>query len=467
MRNFTYVIVSAALALSATAQAQSPAVPASVSQHLKAAMSRMASTQKAVKAATQMGKAKAPRRAATAADLWLPTHDVEYSYDEGDWSKEAENTYTYDASGNTLSQVQYSYGEYTKLVNTYNSNGQVVEQHMYSSEDGTNYTELVKRSQTYDDRTGVVTMYDGYTFDIDENTWTRSNGANKLEIVRNADGNITSCTSYTINDDKENWDEAYKLEYTYPAGSNAPTTCTYTEDGVTVTYSNMVWTKCNGQLTSDLSEDWVTGDNLLASAHMAYDEEGSYEYDITAEADANGDFRYLIKVTGYKYLLMVLYKKTTDANGSFKMGQSTYFNQMGGNVTYDDRYLYSEDMYTICNMDAQGNVTLQEEYEADEDTGAPSLTDGVKYEYKYEGSHGEMTESVQYLYDGSSAYEPYMKAVYSDFANVSNTDGVHGVTGTAKGATEYYNLQGMKVNPDTQKGVYIMKRNGKTMKVLK
>lgn len=466
MRNFTYVVAAAALALSTTTQAQ--VAPVAVSQHLKTAASRLAGMQKAVKAATTMGKAQAPRRAATAADLWLPTHDVEYSYDEGDWSKEAENTYTYDASGNPLSQVQFSYGSYTKLVNTYNSDGKVVEQHAYLSEDGSNYTELVKRSQQYDERTGVVTMYDAYSFDTDENAWTRSGGANKFVIERNADGNVTSCTYYTINDDKENWDEAYKLVYTYPAGGNAPTQCVYTEGNVTVTYSDMVWAKCNGQLTTDLGDGWVTGDNVLVSTNMKEVEgEDSYDYNITAEADANGDFRYFVKLAGNDYLMLVLYKKTTDANGSFKVGQSTYANRTGGSVTYDDKYLYAENQYTVCNVDAQGNITLQEEYEADEDTKVPTLYDGTKYEYKYEGPHGEMTESVQYDYDGSSAYVPYVKTEYSQFVNAASAAGVQGVTDAAKGVTEYYNLQGMKVNTTAKRGLYIMKQNGKTVKVLK
>ena len=467
MRNFTFAIASAALSLSMTAQAKGPVASVAMSQHLKAVASGLAHVQKAVKATKSLGKCMAPRRTAEAGALWLPGTDVEYYYDDGAWSKEAENAYTYDASGNTLTQVQTAYGEYTKLENTYNSKGQVVEQHMYTSTDGQNYTEVVKRSQQYDDRTGVVTMYDGYSYDSDENTWTRSGGANKTDIVRNADGNITSCTYYTIGDDGESWDQAYQLTYTYAAGSNAPTKCVYTTGDETVTYSDMVWTKCNGQLTTDLSTAWVSGDNVLASAHMAdVADDGTYEYDLTAEADDNGDFRYFVKLPGYDYMMLVIYKKTTDANGSFKTGQSTYVNTNGGAVTYDDQYLASEDQYTVCSYDAQGNLTLQEAYETEEGDSEASLIEGYKYEYKYDGPHGEMTECVESDYDGSSAYVPYVKTEYANFVNVS-TAGVQGVTDVAKGQTEYYNLQGMKMGAASQKGLYIMKQNGKAVKVLK
>ena len=464
MRIFTLAVASATLALSTTVYAQAPV---SASQHLKAVAAKLAHATKAAKATTRLGKALSPRHAATASELWLPSHDVEYYYEDGSWNKAAENTYTYDVTGNPLTQVQFSYGEYTKLVNTYNSDGKVTEQHMYTSEDGTTYTEVVKRTQEYDARTGVVTMYDSYTFDSDEKAWTRSGGANKLVIERNADGNITSCTSYTINDDGVNWDETSKLTYTYAAGSNAPTTCVYTEGDYTVTYSDMVWKKCNGQLTSDLSEAWVSDDNVLASAHM-HEVEGEdiSDYNLTAEVEANGDFHYCVKLPGNDYLMLVLYKKTTDANGSFKTGQSTYYNPTGS-VTYDEQYLYTEDQYTVCNVDAQGNITLQETYENDDDTNQPALLEGYKYEYKYDGSHGEMTECVEYDYDGKSSYVPYVKTTYSDFTNVSDATGIHGVADAKRGTTECYNLQGMKVSSPAQKGLYILKQDGKAVKVLK
>ena len=40
-----------------------------------------------------------------------PQHDIQYSYDEGGWSKEAENNYTYNAQGLVLTQLQNA-GDY-------------------------------------------------------------------------------------------------------------------------------------------------------------------------------------------------------------------------------------------------------------------------------------------------------------------------------------------------------------------
>lgn len=468
MKNFTLAIASAALMLSASANAQAPAANYKLPKNAKEAVKRLAKAQKAIRSAATASKAMAAARAAEK-ELWMPAHDVEYSYDEGDWYKEAENDYTYTNTGLTKSQVQFSYGEYTKLENVYNDNGQVVEQHMYSSEDGTNYTELVKRTQEFDERTGVVTKYEAFSYDTDENVWTRSRGTNKREIVRNADGNITSSTYYTLNADGETWDEVNNITFKYNAGSSAPTECVYTEDGTTVTYSNMVWKKSNGQLTEELGESWMSDDNVLESTHMVdVEEEGTVEYNITAEKEANGDFYYLIKMPGYDYLMMAMYKKTTDENGSFKSGLSTYFNQSGANVTYDDKYLVSEDQYVIYEFDAQGNLTLEEGYEANQNTGIPEVYDGVKFEYKYEGTHGEMTESVMYAYDSSaSEYEPYTKIEYSNFTNVAGTVGIHGVENAANSVAEYYNLQGMKLGNAAQKGIYIMKQGGKTVKMMK
>lgn len=468
MKNFTFAIATAALALSAASNAQTLSNSVTLPQHAKEAFLKLAKAQKAVRNSTKAAKAMSALREA-ASELWMPTHDTEYSYDDGEWSKEAENTYTYSNTGLTMSQVQYSYGDYTKLENTYNDKGQIVEQHMFTSEDGTNYTEMVKRMQEYDERTGTVTKYEAFSYDTDTNEWVRSRGTNKREIVRNADGNITSCTYYSLNSDGETWDEVNKLTFTYDAGSSAPTKCVYTEEGLTVTYSDMKWTKCNGQLTEELGEAWVSADNVLKSTHMEEVEDGdSVEYNITASAEDNGDFHYLIKLPAYNYLMLAMYKKTTDDNGSFKAGLSTYFNNTGGEVTYDDKYLVSEDQYTTCTFDAQGNLTLQEEYAADETTGTPTLTDGTKYEYKYDGSHGEMTESVQYSYNSSSSeYEPYTKIEYSDFTNVAGTNGIHSVENMNGGVAEFYNLQGMKMNNAAQKGIYIMKQNGKTVKVMK
>ena len=468
MKNFTLAIASAAVMLSASANAQTLGTNNLMPQNAKETFKRLVKAQKTVRTATTTKKAMAAARAAEK-ELWMPTHDVEYSYDEGDWYKEAENTYTYTNTGLTKSQVQLSYGEYTKLENVYNDKGQIMEQHLYSSEDGTDYTELVKRTQEYDEQTGVVTKYEAFSYDTDSNEWTRSRGTNKREIVRNADGNITSCTYYTLNDDGENWDEVNSVAFTYDAGSSAPKECVYTEDGTTVTYSNMKWKKCNGQLTEELGESWVSGDNVLVSTNMLQvDDEGSVEYNITAEAEDNGDFHYLIKMPTYNYIMLVMYKKTTDENGSCKSGLSTYFNKTGADVTYDDQYLVSEDQYIIDEYDAQGNLTLEEGYEANQTTGVPEIYDGVKYEYKYEGSHGEMTESVMYTYDSSSSeYAPQMKIEYSDFTNVAGTVGINGVADAANGVAEYYNLQGMKLDNAAQKGIYIMKQNGKTVKMMK
>lgn len=468
MKNFTFASMSAALVLSTAVNAQALNTDITLPQNTKAAIEKLMKAKKAIRTTTIAKKAMAAMRAAES-EKWMPTHDVEYSYDDGDWYKEAENTYTYDNRGLTLSQVQLSYGEYTKLENTYNEKGQIVEQHMFTSEDGTNYTEMVKRMQEYDERTGTVTKYEAFSYDEDENAWTRSRGTNKREIVRNADGNITSCTYYSLNSDGETWDEVNKLAFTYANGGSAPTGCTYSEEGVEVTYSGMVWTKCTGQITEDLGEGWMTNGNALKSTHMLdVEDDETVEYNITAEAQDNGDFHYLIKMPDYDYLMLVMYKKTTDDNGSFKAGLSTYFNRTGASVTYDDKYLVGENQTNICTFDNNGNLTLNEIYIANDQTGEAELYEGSKYEYKYDGSHGEMTESVQYDYNSSSSeYEPSMKIEYSDFTNVAGTNGIHGVENVDGGVAEFYNLQGMKMNNAAQKGIYIMKQNGKTVKVMK
>ena len=92
------------------------------------------------------------------------------------------------------------------------------------------------------------------------------------------------------------------------------------------------------------------------------------EYNNTAERESNGDFHYLIKMPQYDCLMLAMYKKTTDDNGSFKAGLDTYLNRMGGSVTYDDQYLVSEDQYTLCSLDAKGNTVLLGNYAADEET---------------------------------------------------------------------------------------------------
>ena len=458
MKHFTLLAALAATFIATGAYAQTNADNAILPAKAKAMIEKFKKTLRTVDNAKHTAKALRAKRA-DATPIWRATHDVQYSYDEGDWYKEADNTYTFNAQGQTLTQVQYAYGEYAKLENTYNDKGQVTAQKMYTSTDGTNYTLYADRTQEYDDITGYSTKYESKISDGEGGT-TMGSGSNYTTIERNADGNITKITKYTYSSSDEMYSESERTELTYANGGNAPTAITsygtddYGRYGIQDQFTDMTWTKSNGQLTGTSELDFVSEDNVLKSATLVDEEVGDIYIDVT-EANDKGEFTMKMTMDGYPTLYQTTSLKYTDDNGSYRYATEVYANNQ---LAYTD--------YMVATIDDHGNSVLLEEWESPDNFQPAERIDGTKHEYKYDGEHGEMTEDIESALDDDDTYTPAMKIVYDKFVDAVATS-VKGISGnTADQPATYYNLQGMKVNGDA-KGLYIMKQGDKTVKIMK
>lgn len=465
MKNFTLLFTAAIMAVS-TASAQTVPTKAVLPASAKALYAKFAKKMHA-------GTAKAENKATTlrvkrAAEnsLWRAQHDEQYSYDGSGWSKEADNTYTYTQSGLTKTQVQAAYGEYAKIENTYNEKDQITDQLMSISEDGTTYTPYAKRTQTYDERTGIVTSYASSIYDAEEDSWSQGSGSNKTVIERDGNGNITKVTKYRLDDDREGYVEYSRLEMSYTDGANGPTDIkSYEldddsgEEELDAHLTNVTWAKSDGQLTSvDNPEDFLTGNNIMKSCTME-DEEGTLLINVTT--DENGGYEMKATIEGFDYAYQTASLKYTDDNGSYCSGSYLYY-------VFGGKEQLAGCEYIVETFDDNHNSTLYEEYETDEDSGETELVNGKKHEYTYGGPHGEMTESIEHEFDyyNRGEYKPSMRIVYDSFIDAAAPTGVQGISGTDSGEATFYNLQGMKVD-GTAKGLLIMKRGGKAVKVMK
>ena len=151
------------------------------------------------------------------------------------------------------------------------------------------------------------------------------------------------------------------------------------------------------------------------------DENGSYKDTCVAYKDLNGD-------------------------GEFAEDELDYSDEI--NVTYDNAGRVTEEVYSVFDV----------------------ISSAARYEYTYSPDYGNYpVEQVYYYYDvQNSEYVPYMKLIADDFYDVCA--GIDEINVDNSSACVIYNLQGIKINSleqDLPSGVYIIKQNGKTVKVAK
>lgn len=220
MKNFTLAVLTASF-IATGAFAQTSADKNILPVKTKALFEKFAKNMHAVKSTSATVKTLRAKRANENA-IWKPQHDIQYSYDEGEWIKEAENNYTYNAQGLVLTQLQNA-GDFAKVENTYNAKGQITNQVIWLSEDGETYEKASERVQEYDDATGYATKYESKISDGEGGTVT-GRGSYYIVIDRNKDGNITKLSSFAFDGDE--YTESQRMVIAYDNGGNAPTSVT-------------------------------------------------------------------------------------------------------------------------------------------------------------------------------------------------------------------------------------------------
>ena len=339
--------------------------------------------------------------------------------------------------------------------------------------DGKTYETNSERVLEYDEQTGYTTKDETKVSDGEGGTMI-SDGSNYTTIERNSDGNITKLTKYTTNyslypESYNEYHESERMEIEYANGGNAPTSITcygYQKDGIsyglTETYTDMTWTKSDGQLTSANPLALISKTNQLKSCTIPGDEI-TLKFNVV-DAKDNGAFTIRVNyeydgqpVPGeYKYAEEKL--EFTDDNGSYQYGVYIYY--------YNQVALAN---YIKEKFDAHGNSIRQEKWEEDwisENSKGAVLDAGIKHQYKYDGPHGEMTEDIKLDYNSNkNTYLRNMKMTYDSFFD-ANVTAIKCVNDNTNKPATFYNLQGLKVN-DNAKGLYIMKQGSKTVKIMK
>ena len=477
MRKFTLAAATVAMMLGTSGYAQNTA---GVQPIAKRAMSIL------TKRLTLRASDKAD------ATQWLPGTETSYSCknaDDPEWEKSATSTYTYNNVGKVLTKItKYETGTtatYNKEENTYDSLGRLAKTVLSVSADGENYTAMTRTVNTYDGTTNFITETDAEQYDTATGKWEKSQLCVKNDIERNADGNITSVTTWTVNDNKE-WEIENKVVFEYTAGKTGPTKCTETvyddgKEGGTIVASDIVWEKCDGQLFTGVDGEWATGNNIVKSAKVSmYMEElgMNINADLTNTVSDNGD--YDIKVTAKAMtakIVIAMTRNTTDANGSYKSGQYLYASTLGFGDICNQKNLVSVE-YTEVTKDSRGNTTFMGNYiyGDDDDSGIFGasaangsdaetkwrLLESTKNEYTYGGEHGEITEKIVTM----STEQETMKTrhTYGDFIGISPT-AVNNVETVGNTKAEYFTLDGTRVDAPTGKGIYIMKTGNRTVKI--
>ena len=423
---------------------------------------------------------------------WLPCTETAYTCENTDspeWEKSATISYIYDNAGKVLTRVTKHEGfgtnaTYYKEENTYDSLGRLVETVVSVSTDGDNYTETERTTNTYDGTTDIITETDAEQYNATTGQWEKSQLRAKNDVVRNADGNITSFTTWTAND-KHEWEIENKVEFEYTAGKTGPTKCTETvyddgEESGTIVASDIVWEKCDGQLLTGIDSGWATGNNIIKSAKVSmYMEEFGMNIngDLTNTSSDNGDYdmKVTAKVMTAK-IVMAMSRNTTDDNGSYKSGEYLYVNTLGFGETCTPKNLSSGE-YTEVTNDSHRNMTFMGNYIYGDDdifgTSAASnakdadvdwtLAESVKNEYTYGGEHGEMTEKIMTV-STEQGTATKIRYTYGDFVGINPT-AVNSVKTDGSAATEYFTLDGTRVNAPTEKGIFIMKTGKRISKV--
>lgn len=477
MKNFTLAMASAALLLGASTPVNAENNRLEMQKVVQTLCKRFAHGAKPVRLISADNDPEgllrqSARRSETGA-IWCPAHDVIYDYKNNVWVDTAEDYFTYDKRGNILTDIQTdNSSQWLKIVYTYNAKNQLVERHYYSSEDGTNYSDYVRNTYTYDDVTGMQLSNVMDRYDASSNSWKPYTGT-KVEITRNANGYIEQVSDFSRSYTSTTWTETNRVTFAYVAGSAAPVSAEAFEANYSGTlesagkFSDMVWTRCNGQLTDGFGPSWATDDNALKSATATYtDGTNKQVVKISGTVKGADDYQFVLTDETDKSFISVYSSETIDENGSVKYGAYAYYNQNNGDAEVTPSQLYYS-QYQQDDYNSHGDMTQTASWQSPNYGEDAVLYSGTKYDYEYNGAHGEMTQMIQNTFDTTTnAFQPIVKYTYDTFVDVTTNAIKHIGQDDANGKTEVYDIRGMKVadNTDGLHGVYIIKENGRTVK---
>lgn len=406
---------------------------------------------------------------------YKPKTQTEAMYMEGEWIDVGVYQLSYDDKGREVRVDVESEDGITRTEYTWTDNDQIDTQIESASEDeGVTFVPSSKRVQTYDPILPELTITkDKYDWDVDNNTWVENYDSFRRTIVRDADNNVANLTLAVPYNGK--FDDTQRITNTFDPTTKQATSFFLEELQYNGSWEqsqylhNLVWKKTNGQLV-DGYDSWQNYGNYLLSGTIGdYDKTTGKSNDfgtIKVEYDANGGYTETIDYTDI-LSKAVTTKKFTDDNGSF-VYEYKYYEDANADGVLNNEDINESSVLNI-KYDANGNITLdeEEEYGIDEEQSVYGKLGGSRYVYTYDPEHDNAMLSMQYEeYDSEAKeYVPLTRIITTEFVNI--TTGINNVKAQlTDDASAVYTLQGIKTNV-AGKGLYIVKRNGKWIKVIK
>lgn len=410
------------------------------------------------------------------ASVFKPQGEMVYTYaEDGTWELEGEYSYTY-KNGKVYTQTQKSGDEVVATQTDYSDDGLTKTIIEKTSEDGgRSFINLSKAVFVYDPVvTDLVVSKKKYEWSEDENEWKEISDSYVREITRDGDDNITSLVVKVPY--MGNYDATERYTNTVdPVTKHIDTykyeCLNYDESGqlawITEQYlTGIKWAKTNGQLVSQYDE-WMLWGNELSEATLAYEEGGETKSFGNIKIDYTGDGGYS-EVFNYTDKLgrTDTKKEMLDKNGSFSIEEKTIEDlDKNGKLTDSE---VSGWMKEIVTYDDHKNIVEDVVYELDEEGTGLVKTMGEKNDLTYDENYsGAVKETITSSYDmDAQDYVPYSKVVVTGFTNV--TSGI-GSVNASDSPTAVYNLQGIRIDKSAVngRGIFIVKKNRKTMKVVR
>ncbi len=409
------------------------------------------------------------------ADSFFKPQTVSFQYympHTSSWGDMNVEKYTYNSDGSVSTMEETG----QKTVYTYDADGRVIKEEVYSVYSGEN--KLVTATEyEYDPiiKDFVVSETEYFYQGKPEPLYTTGNGT---EITRNKDGNITKVRTYNVSNGNKTYDDE-QLTIVYGTDGIAIKVAKEqlsTKNGQTITkteeeWSDIVWNTTDGQIISmesdDFDSDMYFSANRVASATFTSEDLPS---PATFTATYDGD--------SYHSMIMM---------GNDKVREITFncTEKFSPREDFDECYSYEAEVFeTEYDKEngqyvVEGTSTLKETNRADKygfcllneqtvtehkSTGDKTETESKKTEVSYDEEAGyPIQASIWEKDDSDKDFQPVSMYFFSDYVNV-NPAGVTNLEADADAETEYFDLQGVRVS-NPQGGIFIRRQGTSTQKV--
>lgn len=455
MRNFTYLVLAASIAIASTASA------AIESRPNKSMMFPKHSVRKAPARKTQAEIKALATRADNTEAIWRAASQTAYAWDGRKWQLDDKYTMKYDNAGRVTEELAENFGTYYRTTYSYDERGMETMQVVEMSEDGENFEYSSKKEREYDPIIPNL-IVKNRDYEWIGGKWEMTGNNYNRTVTRNSDGNVTNVEIAVLFEGE--FDPTIRIEIAYGDDGTATSIkeSLLTYDGKNyswvsgISLDNITWVETDGQIVE--AEVYASGANRMKSLDMT-EEEDTFHAEITYEGN-----NYTTTVAGTAEgadMKGVSTYEQLDEYGSFRQTSDAYY-------TYEGEGTYHEvETYTL-RYDAYGNMLESKDvvsYDGEEEI-FEDLEGTVEYDPTY-GYPLSYIMSEGFLDYATEEYvkEYVWKIEYSDYYDAAAKVTELNSNGTNAEA-EYFTLQGIKVEKPAAGNIYIRKTGNKTSKII-